>query len=64
VAHREALLGGTAVDLALDIENYVDALHCLESERRNDRELAARLDGDIGKLEELAASVRLMSSTT
>jgi hypothetical protein len=48
--HSEALVDGAAVDLALDVEDRVDALHRLEGERRNDRELATRLGGDVGKL--------------
>src|SRR5215469_12302787 len=40
-AHREALVNGTAVDLSLDVEDRIDALHRFEGKRRDDRELAA-----------------------
>ena len=57
-ASREALVGGEAVDLALDVEDRVDALDRLEGERRDDGELAARLGGDVGEHEELAPRMR------
>jgi len=57
-AHREALVNGTAVDLALDVEDRIDALHRFEGKRRDDRELAARFGSHVGELEELAATVR------
>ena len=57
-AHREALGGRAAVDLALDVEDRVDALDRLERQRRDDGELAARLGGDIGQHEELAPTMR------
>ena len=49
---------GLAVDLALDIEDRVDALDRFERQRRDDRQLAARLGGDIGEHEELAPAMR------
>jgi hypothetical protein len=47
-----------SVPMRLDVEDRVDAPHRYEGERRDDRELATRLGGDIGELEELAATVR------
>jgi hypothetical protein len=58
VAHCEALVDGAAVDLALGVEDRVDAFHRLEGERRDHRELAARLGGDVGELEELTSAMR------
>jgi hypothetical protein len=63
-AHREAFLDRAAVDLALDIEDCIDALDYLDRERRQHRQRPAGLGGDIGKLEQLAATVCLMSSST
>ena len=59
-AHREAPLGSLAVDLALDVEQRVDPLHRLQSQRRDRRRaLAARLvRRDVGELVELAPAVR------
>ena len=58
LAGCEALLGGQAVDLALDVEQGVDALDRLQ---RHGRDLAAPPPlgrfGDVGQLEELAPGV-------
>ena len=58
-ANGQALLGRHAVDLALDIEERVDAGDGLEGDRRDRRCVASApaTRGDIGKREELAASV-------
>jgi hypothetical protein len=55
---RETRVDGAAVDLALDVEHCVDGLDRLDRERRKSRQLAARLGGDVGELEELASAVR------
>ena len=55
---RDTLTDGATVDLALDVEDRIDALDRLDRERRKDRQLAARLGGDVGELKELAPAVR------
>ena len=57
-ANGHALGGGAAVDLALGIEDRIDALDRFERQRGNHGELAARLGGDIGEHEELAPAMR------
>jgi hypothetical protein len=52
------LFGGQAIDLALAVEDRVDALDRREGERRNDGERTARFGGDICQHEELATSMR------
>ena len=58
-AHREAPLGGLAVDHALDIEQRVDAPHSLQRQRRDRRRtLAAPLAGrNVGEFIKLASPV-------
>jgi hypothetical protein len=54
---REAparIVDGAAVDLALDVEDGIDALDRFEGERRDDGKLATRLGGHVGEHEELA----------
>ena len=53
----ETLLGRSAVDGALDVEDRVDAADGLHRQRRDDSLFAALLElrGDIGQLEEIAA---------
>src|SRR5262249_55372643 len=55
---RNTLLNGAAVDLALNVEDSVNALDCLDRERRQRGQRPARLGGHVGKLEELASTVR------
>src|SRR5262245_9664187 len=57
-AYRKTLLDGAAVDLALDVEDRIDALDRLDRERRQHGQRPARLGGNIGKLEELAPAMR------
>ncbi len=54
-----APVGAGPVDCALDVEQRVDALHCLQRDRRDGRRRLAApcIGGDIGQLEELAAGV-------
>ena len=60
LACGEALLGGLAVDPALDVEQQVDPLHRLQRHGRDRRRvLAASLAGhDVGELEELPPGMR------
>ena len=54
--HAQALIGGKAVDGALDVEQRVDALHRLKRDRRDGRGLFATscVGGDVSQFEELA----------
>ncbi len=58
-AHREASLGGLAVDPALDVEQRIDPLHGLHRRRRDRRRaLAASLAGrHVGEFVEFAPGV-------
>src|SRR3979490_168181 len=59
-ADTQPLIGGKAVDAALDIEQHVDAPDCLQCNRR-DRACvlaASRIGGDIGQFKELPPGVR------
>ena len=56
-ARRKTFLDRKTVDLPLDVEDHINLLHRFERERRKDRQLAARLGGDIGEHKELAPRV-------
>src|SRR5436305_8539792 len=63
LAHRTPLLDIRAVDLALDLEQRIDALHRFKGQRRDHLRLVALglAPGggfDIGELEELAPAMR------
>jgi hypothetical protein len=58
MANGQPFLGRLAVDLALDIEDCVDALHRFQRQRRDNGKFAARLGGDVGEHEELAPGMR------
>jgi len=61
LAHGKPLGGGAAVDVALDVEDAVDALHSLKRERRYDDALAGlslHLSGDVSELEQVPPRVR------
>lgn len=61
LAHGKPFGGGAAVDVALDVEDAVNALHSLKRERRYDDAfagLALQLSGDIGELEQISPGVR------
>src|SRR5215475_5684469 len=60
--HGDPLLGEEAVDLALDVEDQVDALDWLEGKRPNGSELAACLSGHVGEHEETCAGRRAHAS--
>src|SRR5258708_38716320 len=57
LARGQPLLERKAINLALDVEERVDALDGLQGDRRDRRRLLAspRVRGDVGQLEELAA---------
>ena len=57
-ADREPLRGRQTIDLALDGEDRVDTFDRFDSQRRDRRQLAAGLGGDVGQDEELAPGVR------
>ena len=60
LAHGKAMVGGLAIDPALDVEQHVDPLHRLQRQRRDRRRVLApsRARRDVGKLEELAPRMR------
>jgi hypothetical protein len=52
-ANGKTVVGRQTIDLALDIEDRVDALDRLEGERRDDGELAAHLGGYVASAKNL-----------
>ena len=60
-ANGQTLFRGKSIDLALDVEDRVDALDRLQSERRDRgllaKRLIARIGGDVREHEELAPPV-------
>jgi hypothetical protein len=66
LAECEAVRGGSAVDRALRIENRVDPLDRLDRQRGDDRELAPRVQANLGEHEDnlhLACAQHADSST-